>query len=86
MKKRNLSTKHALKNELKQVRVVRSEVLSPEVCFSMLLDPLTEQSIKNGDICILHKRTATHVNSGHLTHSNKVYAGPKMAGIQKTQV
>lgn len=35
-------------------------------------------------VCILHKRT-THVNSGHLTHGNKVYAGPGMAGIQKIQ-
>lgn len=59
MKKRNLATKHALKNELKQACVVRSEVLSPEVCFSILLDPLTEQDIRYGDICILHKRTAT---------------------------
>lgn len=36
-------------------------------------------------VCILHKRTTTHVNSGHPTHGNKVYAGPKMVDIQKIQ-
>lgn len=35
-------------------------------------------------VCILHKRTTTHVNSGRLTHGNKVYTGPKIAGIQNT--
>lgn len=35
-------------------------------------------------VCILHERTTTHVNSGHLTHGNKVYTGPKMGGIQNT--
>lgn len=41
MRKRNLPTNHALKNELKQICVVRPQLLSSKVCFSMSLDQLT---------------------------------------------
>jgi len=40
---KNLATQYALKNELKQVCVVRPQVLSPKVSFSLSLDELAQQ-------------------------------------------
>lgn len=88
MKTRNLPTKHALKNELEQVCVVRSQVLSPKVCFSMSLDQLPRQGgiyQEWGYQCVFYTKEQQLMWTLDYWHGNKVYAGPKMEGIQKIQ-
>lgn len=85
MKTRNLTTKHAFKNELKQLRV--SKTASVIRCDNVIRSVDIEGGIgqEQGYQCVFYTKEQEFVNPGHLTDGHKVYAGPMVAGTQKTR-
>ena len=67
VKKRNLSIKHDLRNELRHINKITSSI--------------SKDDTRNRDTSKSFAQQL--MNSGHLTNSNKVDVCPKMAGIQK---